>query len=273
MTYEAIVFEVEDRIATLTLNRPDRMNAWNDRMASELRHALAACDEDDDVRAVVLTGAGRAFCAGADMAAGGEGTFSRRRGDTEGREALREAARRYGGYAGPFPWQIRKPVLAAINGHAIPMTCDIRFVAEDAKVQFAFVRRGVLPELWSHAIVSRVAGLSRAADLLLTGRMIRGRELAELGLASEALPADQVLPATLERAREFLLAAPVSVALSKRMLWEGLGAGLEELGPKEARLFGWVGQQPDAREGVVSFLDKRDPDWKLSVQRDMPEPE
>jgi enoyl-CoA hydratase/carnithine racemase len=279
VTYEAILFEVEDRIATLTLNRPDRMNAWNDRMASELRHALAACDEDDDVRAVVLTGAGRAFCAGADMAAGGEGTFSRRRGDADGREALREAARRYGGYAGPFPWQIRKPVLAAINGHAIgvgityPMTCDIRFVAEDAKVQFAFVRRGVLPELWSHAIVSRVAGLSRAADLLLTGRMIRGRELAELGLASEALPADQVLPATLERAREFLLAAPVSVALSKRMLWEGLGAGLEELGPKEARLFGWVGQQPDAREGVVSFLDKRDPDWKLSVQRDMPEPE
>ena len=179
----------------------------------------------------------------------------------------------------PFPWQIRKPVLAAINGHAIgvgityPMTCDIRFVAEDAKVQFAFVRRGVLPELWSHAIVSRVAGLSNAADLLLTGRMIRGRELAELGLASRALPADQVLPATLARAREFLQAAPVSVALSKRMLWQGLGAGLEELGPQEARLFGWVGQQPDAREGVVSFLDKRDPDWKLSVQRDTPDPE
>ena len=106
------------------------------------------------------------------------------------------------------------------------MTCDVRIVAEDAKIQFAFVQRGVLPELWSHAIVARVAGLSNAADLLLTGRMIRGRELADLGLASAALPADQVLPATLERAREVRKAAPASVALTKRLLWEGLGTSL-----------------------------------------------
>ncbi|MEN8184786.1 MAG: enoyl-CoA hydratase-related protein, partial [Myxococcota bacterium] len=249
MNFEDIRFDVEDGVATVTLHRPERMNAWNDRMGAELREAMVHCDEDDGIRAVVLTGAGRAFCAGADMA-GGASTFGRRR-DPARAEALREAARRYGGYAGPFPWQIRKPVLAAINGHAIgvgityPMTCDIRYVAEDAKIQFAFVQRGITPELWSHAIVARVAGLSAAADLLLTGRMIRGREMAELGLASAALPADQVLAATRERAREFRKAAPVSVALSKRLLWEGLSSSLDELGPKEARTFGWVGQQPD----------------------------
>lgn len=269
MAFEAILFDVDDGVATVTLNRPQRMNAWTDTMAAELREGLIACDEDDAIRAVVLTGAGRAFCAGADMGGGGD-TFGRR-GDREQAEALRELARRHGGYAGPFPWQIRKPVFAAINGHAIgvgityPMTCDVRIVAEDAKIQFAFVRRGILPELWSHAIVARVAGLSNAADLLLTGRVIRGRELADLGLASAALPADQVLPATLERAREVCKAAPASVALSKRLLWEGLDKSLRELGPKEARLFGWVSQQPDAREGVLSFLEKRDPDWKLSA--------
>lgn len=277
MAPEALLFDVDQGVATVTLNRPERMNAWNDGMAAELREALVTCDEDDAIRAVVLTGAGRAFCAGADLA-GGADTF--RDSGAPGRaEALRELARRHGGYAGPFPWQIRKPVFAAINGHAIgvgityAMTCDVRIVAEDAKVQFAFVRRGVLPELWSHAIVARVAGLSNAADLLLTGRMVTGRELSELGLASAALPADQVLPATLERAREVRWAAPASVALSKRLLWEGLGASLRELGPRESRLFAWVSRQPDAREGVLAFLEKRDPAWKLRPSRDLPEPD
>jgi enoyl-CoA hydratase/carnithine racemase len=278
MGYETLLFDVADGIATVTLHRPERLNAWNDTMAAELRDAMLHCDRDDGVRAVVVTGSGRAFCAGADLGAGGD-TFTDRRERDDSRDAERELARRWGGYAGPFPWQIRKPVLAAINGHAIgvgityPMTCDIRFVAEDAKIQFAFVRRGVLPELWSHAIVSRVAGLSNAADLLLTGRIIRGRELAALGLATAALPADHVLPATLERAREVCLAAPASVALSKRLLWEGLARPLSELGPQEARLFAWTARQPDAREGVTSFLERRAPLWKLSALHDLPEPD
>jgi enoyl-CoA hydratase/carnithine racemase len=277
MPYDALLFDVDHHVATLTLNRPERMNAWTDAMAADLRRALQVCDEDDDVRAVIVTGAGRAFCAGADLGPGGD-TFQRR-GDRESAERDRELARRYDGYAGPFPWQIRKPVIAAINGHAVgvgitfAMTCDIRFVAEDAKVQFAFVRRGVIPELWSHAIVARVAGLSNAADLLLTGRMVRGRELAERGLANAALPADRVLGAARERAREFLEAAPASVALSKQLLWRGLGVGLAELGAREARAFGWVSRQPDAREGVLAFLEKRPPEWKVSVQRDLPDPE
>jgi enoyl-CoA hydratase/carnithine racemase len=275
MSYQTLGFEVDDRIATVTLNRPERMNAWNDTMAAEMRDALRRCDEDDEIRAVVVTGAGRAFCAGADLSGGGD-TFAGRR-ETGDASDTRQLAERYGGYAGPFPCQIRKPVLAAINGHAIgvgitfPMTCDIRFVAEDAKVQFAFVRRGVIPELWSHQIVARVAGLSVAADLLLSGRMIRGRELAAMGLASAALPAERVLEVTRQRAREFLHAAPVSVALSKRLLWQGLTEPLPRLGRQEARTFAWLGRQPDAREGVESFLEKRPPQWKLSVAKDTPD--
>lgn len=263
--YETIELFVRDRIATVTLNRPEALNAWNPKMAGEISDALKKCDTDDDVRAVVLTGKGRAFCAGADLSSGGK-TFDAN--DFDSRKAL--------AFPAIYPWQMKKPVLAAINGHAIgvgitfPMTCDMRFVAEDAKIQFAFVRRGVLPELASHVIVARVAGLSNAADLLLTGRMISGREFARLGLASAALPADQVLKATLGRAREFLSAAPVSVAVSKRLLWSGLTASLEDMKEKEYDLFKWIGKQADAREGVQSFLEKRDPRWTLSPNIDFP---
>ncbi len=264
MADETILLDAKDRVATITLNRPERMNAWTPKMAVELSDALAACNENDEVRAVVLTGAGRAFCAGADLGRGDK-TFS---SDERRREPPPEL----------FPWQIDKPVIAAINGHAIgvgityPMMCDIRFVAADAKIQFAFVRRGVIPELASHAIVARVVGFSNAADLLLSGRMIRGSEAAALGLASRALPADQVLPAALERARDIAAhAAPVSVAISKRLLWEGINASVTEMKRREDPLFLWVGNQADAREGVTSFLEKRAPEWKLSVRRDKPE--
>ncbi len=266
MSFEAIRLDIsDDGIATLTLNRPEAMNAWNARMASEIDQALRACDADDGVRALVLTGAGRAFCAGADLSAGGATFSGEPRADDPPRS--REPI---------WPFHLSKPVIAAINGHAIgvgltlPMTCDIRFVAEDAKLQFAFVRRGVIPELASHVIVPRVVGLSRAADVMLTGRMLSGREAAELGLATRALPAAEVLPAALACAREFLNAAPVSVAISKRLLWEGLGMNANQMLQREAPLFGWTGRQADAREGVLSFVEKRAPEWKLSVTKDKP---
>lgn len=264
--YQTIRLEGDEPgVALLTLNRPEAMNAWNDRMAHEIDAALRACEADDGVRAVVVTGAGRAFCAGADLSAGG---------DTFRPPAPAGAAPR----AEPlWPFALSKPVVAAINGHAIgvgltfPMTCDVRFVAEDAKLQFAFVRRGVIPELASHAIVPRVVGFSRAADLLLSGRMFSGREAAELGLASRALPASEVLPAALAYAREFRLAAPVSVALSKRLLWEGFGLDAPAMMRREGRLFAWAGRQADAREGVLAFLEKREPVWKLRPSVDRPE--
>jgi enoyl-CoA hydratase/carnithine racemase len=272
---ECIIYEVEDKVATITLNRPDRMNAWNAQMAGELNEAMVLSDEDDGVRAVVLTGAGRAFCAGADLGGGGA-TFGGRDERTGAREPRETREPR----AAPrvlHPWQVRKPVIAAINGHAIgvgityPMLCDVRFVAEDAKLCFAFVRRGVIPELASHVIVARVAGLSNAADLLLSGRTFRGSEAAELGLATKALPADEVLPAALELARDIAVnAAPASVAIAKRLLWDGLTMSVPEMLAKEGPLFAWAGNQPDAREGVVSFLEKRDPQWKLSATKDLP---
>ena len=267
MSYPTLLLDIRDQIAVITLNRPDRLNAWNDQMAVDLSQALAACDADDGVRAVVITGQGRAFCAGADFFSGDKAEFEKGDNSTELPPS----------WPAVMPWHVRKPVLAAINGHAIgvgitfPMTCDIRFVAEDAKIQFAFVRRGVLPELASHVIVPRIAGFSVAADLMLTGRMISGRELAALGLASAALPADRVLPEAIARARETLKAAPVSVAMSKRLLWEGLTTPVETMLRREIPLFFHAAEQPDAIEGFTSFLEKRDPVWKLKASTDMPD--
>ena len=268
--YQHILFDVRDGVATITLNRPDRMNAFHFPMGAELEAAYARCDEDDAVRAVVLTGAGKAFCAGADMSGGGE-TF----GDVEGgQRAAHSGARKRRIRA----FQVRKPVVAAVNGHAIgvgltlAMQCDLRFVARDAKLAFAFVRRGIVPELASHSILPRVAGFSRAADLLLSGRTFRGEEAAALGVASEAMATGEVLPRAREWARDVAAnAAPVSVAIAKRLLWEGVTETPGETMAKEGPLLNWIGKQPDAIEGVRSFLERRPPEWKLRASSDMPD--
>jgi enoyl-CoA hydratase/carnithine racemase len=258
MDYQTLRLETADGIATLTLNRPEQLNAWNDAMEEEISAALARCDQDDAVRAVVVTGAGRAFCAGADLSSGRD-RFRDRPASSAGRTA---------------PWDVRKPVVAAVNGHAIgvgltfALACDLRFVAEDAKLSFAFVRRGVLPGFASHAITARVAGLSNAADLMLSGRTFLGREAGALGLA-RALPAAEVLPAALAWAREVAEnAAPIAVAISKALLWQSLAPGAVKA--REDRLFAWCGNQADAREGVDAFLAKRAPKWSLRPSRDLP---
>ncbi len=269
MSYSEILLNTQSGIATITLNRPQAMNSWTQQMAREMGAALLSLDRDDSVRAIVITGAGKTFCAGADLS--GETAFEV--GAAEDEETRRASL----AFPAVMPWHIRKPVIAAINGHAIgvgityAMNCDIRFVAEDAKIQFAFVRRGITPELSSHVIVARVAGLSRAADLLLTGRMIKGSEFAQMGLASQALPTDDVLPAAMSLAREFHKAAPVSVAISKRLLWDSLTSSVSEVDAKEFKIFEWVCTKPDALEGIDSFLQKRDPKWKMSVTRDFPD--
>lgn len=267
MSYETILYDVQDNVATITLNRPDRMNAWNATMASELSAALTAANEADEVRAVVITGAGRAFCAGADLERGGD-TFAGR--DASGGRPQQQAPAVY-------PYQIGKPVIAAINGHAVgvgmtyPMLCDIRIAAEDAKMGFVFTRRGMIPELASHLVVQRVAGFSNAADLLMSGRIFMGKEAAELGIASKALPSGQVLDHAMKIAKDYVNAAPVSVAITKRLLWEGLDSTVEEMRKREGPLFAWAGNQPDAKEGIKSFVEKRQPAWHLSAARDLPE--
>jgi enoyl-CoA hydratase/carnithine racemase len=268
MSYEQILCDVEDGVALITLNRPDSMNAWTAVMAAELNDAMGRANDDDGVRAVVLTGAGdRAFCAGADLARG-EGTFANRERGADANAA--------GTSPRLLPFQLDKPVIAAINGHAVgvgityPMLADVRIVAENAKIAFAFVRRGILPELASHVVVARVAGFSAAAELLLTGRTIKGREAAEMGLASRALPQPDVLPAALEMARDIARnTAPAPVAAAKRLLWQGLTTSVEEMMRRETPLFAWMGNQPDAREGVMAFVEKREPRWSMSP-RDLP---
>ena len=274
MEYQTILTEDKDGVATVTFNRPERMNAYNARLGLEVRHAIVDFDRREDIRAIVVTGAGRAFCAGADMAAGAD-TFSS--GDGSGRpdrsaDELRVDDRR--GY-----WEMNTPIIAAINGHAIgvgltmPMEWDIRIAAEDAKLAFAFSRRGVIPELSSHWIVPRVVGVSRGLELLLTGKTISGREAAEIGLVSLAVPADQVLPRALGMARDIAEnVAPVSGGIVKRLVYANLAETDRRAAQRrESALFGWTTGKPDAREGPMAFLEKRPPRWQLSKNADFPE--
>lgn len=267
MNFGTITYDLSDTTAVLTLNRPEKMNTWNATVAAELSQALHEANEDDKVRAVVITGAGRAFCAGADLERGADTFAGRDAAATPNDESVGDL----------HPYQINKPVIAAINGAAVgvgmtyPMLCDIRYAAEDAKMGFVFTRRGMMPELAAHVLVQRVAGFSHAADVLLSGRIFRGREAAAMGLVSEALPADQVLERALQHAAEYRLTAPVSVAITKKLLWQGLSDSVPEMLIKEGPLFTWVGNQEDAKEGIKSFVEKRDPQWKLSAARDFPD--
>ncbi len=265
MNYSDITFALDDGVALIALNRPQQRNAFSGRMGEELGHAYRACDADDAVRAVVLTGAGRDFCVGADFSGGAE-VFAKR-DEPEFSAAGVE----------PPAFAIRKPVIAAVNGHAVgigltlPMQCDIRLFAREGKYGFLHVRRGVIPDAYSHFTVPRAIGLARTAELFLTGRHVGGDEALAIGLASRVLPAAEVLPAALEMARDIAAnAAPLSVALCKRLLWESGGLSAAEVGRKETALHHLVMGQPDALEGVMAFLERRAPQWQLRVGRDWP---
>ena len=260
---DAVLYEVADSIATVTLNRPERMNAWSADIDRGMSTALAAARDDDAVRAIIVTGAGRAFCAGADLGGGGD-TFA-------GREDTGDSVQQL------LPYHVPKPVIAAINGPAVgigmtyPMLCDVRIAADTAKLGFVFTRRGMMPELAAHTIVQRVAGFSNAAHLLMSGRIFTGAEAAELGIVTRAVPKDELLRTARAMAAEYRLAAPVSVAITKRLLWEGMHTGIADMLEREDAVFSWLGNQADAREGILSFLEKRDPEWQLSAARDLPE--
>lgn len=265
MAYSDLRLEIGDGIATITLDRPEQRNAFSGPMASSLAAAYRECDGRDDVRAVVLTGAGNNFCVGADMAMGAE-TFAKREEVEFSADPI------------SFPaWAVRKPVIAAINGHAIgigltiAMQCDIRLVARQAKLAFAHVRRGVLPDAHSHWTVPRAIGFAQTAELFLTGRHVVGEEAVAIGLASRALAAADILPQAVEMARDIATnCAPLSVALSKRLLWEGHTLSRSEVGRRETDYHHLVMGRPDALEGVMAFLERRPPRWNLAVPRDWP---
>jgi enoyl-CoA hydratase/carnithine racemase len=269
-------YELTDGIAQVTLCRPDRLNAFTLTMRKELVRILEAADGDDRVRVVVVTGSGRAFCAGADLSSGGR-SFDRR--EQEGREVRPGDHRDGGGRVALAAYQCRKPVIAAINGHAVgvgitmTLAMDMRFAAEDAKIGFVFTRRGVVPEACSTWFLPRIVGAGKAAELLYTGRVFRAREEAGSGLFNAVIPAHEVLPRATAVAREIAAnTSAVSVALGKGLLRYGLGeAHPHGVHLMDSRCMYWTGLQKDCQEGVESFLARRPPRFTMSPTRDMPD--
>jgi enoyl-CoA hydratase/carnithine racemase len=259
MEPEQIRTEIEDRVLTITLNRPERLNAWTPVMARELMEAFDRADADDEVRAVVVTGAGRGFCAGADLSGGGD-TF-----DWREREAEGAVPRDNGGRFTLRVFDCTKPVIAAINGPAVgvgatmTLPMDVRLAADGARIGFVFARRGIVPEACSSWFLPRVVGISRAMEWVATGRVFDAQEALDAGLVRSLHPPDELLDAAHALAREIAdNTAAVSVALARRMLWRMLGADHPmEAHRVDSRAMFARGQSADAREGVTAFLEKR----------------
>lgn len=257
-SYRTLNIDVDTGVATITLNRPRQRNAVGDGMRDELADAYRWCDRADAVRAVVLTGAPPAFCAGADLSAG-ERTFTEPGPDFSA-----------AGIDVPA-WSLRKPVIAAINGHAIglgltlALQCDIRIFAADASYGVVQVRRGMVGDAYAHWILPRLVGMSNAAEILLTGATFDGHRAVALGLGSRVLDAAEVLPAALELAHDIAVnAAPASVAASKRLLWESFDLDRAEVGARETAIHLELMRLDDAKEGVRAFLELRPPRWSGS---------
>ena len=279
--YETIKLEISDNIATLTLNRPDRMNAFTPQMAIDMIAAFNETDANDDVRVVIVTGAGRGFCAGADLGGGGA-TFDYKRRSAERGEAqfAAEMQRDSGGTVGLRIYESLKPVIAAINGAAVgvgatmTLPMDIRLAVPGAKMGFVFARRGIVPETLSSYFLPRLVGVSTALEWTMTGRVFTSEEAKERGLVRSLHAPDELLPAARALAREIAdNTAPVSVALARRMMLDMLDAGHPmEAHRLESRLMVARGQAGDAKEGVTSFLEKRAPVYPDKVSTDMPQP-
>jgi len=275
MDYQEIAYEVADRVATITLDRPERLNAFTPTMMLEMIDAFDQVDADDDVRAVIVTGRGRGFCAGADLGSGGE-TFDA--AATSGHE-VRSAPRDGGGRLTLRIYECTKPVIAAMNGSAVgigvtmTLPMDIRVLATEAKVGFVFASRGIVPEAASSWFLPRVVGINQALEWCLTARVFGAEEALAGGLVRSIHPASEVLAVAQGLAAEIAEhAAPVSAALTRQMLWRMLGADHPMEAHKiDSRGVFATGRGADAREGVMSFLEKRPPEWTLRPSEDMPE--
>ncbi|HWK18730.1 MAG TPA: crotonase/enoyl-CoA hydratase family protein [Solirubrobacteraceae bacterium] len=273
MAPEQIQAEVEARVLTVTLNRPERLNAWTPIMARELMDAFDRADADDDVRAVIVTGAGRGFCAGADLSGGGD-TF-----DWREREAEGAVPRDNGGRFTLRVFECTKPVIAAINGPAVgvgatmTLPMDVRLAADGARIGFVFARRGIVPEACSSWFLPRVVGISRAMEWVATGRVFDAQEALEAGLVRSVHPPAELLEAAHALAREIAdNTAAVSVALARRMLWRMLGAEHPmDAHRVDSRAMFARGQSADAREGVTAFLEKRPAAFPDRVSDGLPE--
>jgi len=268
-------YEVKDGVAKVTLYRPESMNAFTEIMENELVNIFGEADRDDAVRVVVVTGEGRAFCAGADLSSGGE---SLGKGEREQEERMIEH-RDGGGRVALSIYNCRKPVIAAINGAAVgvgitmTLPMDIRVVAEDAKIGFVFVRRGLVCEACSSWFLPRIIGASKAAEFVYTGRVFRAADEIQSGLFNHVVPGDQVITKAMSIAREIAdNTSAVSVALCKALLWHGLSEDdPQSVHLMDSRCFYWAMHQKDAMEGVQSFLEKRPPKFAMSTLHEMPD--
>ena len=266
---QTLLVDVRDRVATIRLNRPDRLNAWTPVMGRELFGTLHALDGDDDVRAIVVTGEGRAFCAGADLASGGETFAGGERTWSDYRDLEQKTQ----------PWNMRTPVIAAINGAAVgvgatvPLAWDVRLASDRAKIGFVFTRRGISPEANSTWLLPRLVGAARALEILIAGRIYTADEARELGLVSRVIPHDDLLKEAHALAHDIAThTAPVSVAVTKRLVWQNvLEPDPVAAKAREDASFHWIGAQPDAAEGVTAFLEKRAPRWSMPKTTKLPD--
>lgn len=272
-SYDTIRYEVDDRIATITLNRPERLNAFNGAMLEDLLAAFDEIDADDGVRAVIVTGEGRGFCAGADLESGGDTFDAAARGRDPG-----VPNRDGGGRVTLRIFELTKPIIAAINGPAVgvgitmTLPMDVRLAAESAKIGFVFARRGIAPEAASSWFLPRLVGISQAARWCYSGRVFGAEEAAAGGLV-DLVPDGQLLDRAHDLASEIAVhAAPVSVAVTRQLLWRGLTFDHPMQSHRaDSRAIQGLGKLADAKEGVKSFLEKRDPEWSLSPSTDTPD--
>jgi enoyl-CoA hydratase/carnithine racemase len=273
MTFTEIAYEVDGPVATITLDRPDRLNAFTVQMMSELIEAFDLSDADDRVRAVILTGRGRGFCAGADLGAGGA-TFDH--GDAPpGRHAPRDG----GGLVTLRMFRSKKPVIAAVNGPAVGvgasmiLPADIRLMADTARIGFVFAARGIVAESASSWFLPRIVGINQALEWCLTARVFPASEALAGGLVRSVHPAGELLPAARAIAEEIArVAAPVSAVITRQMLWRMLTVDHPMAAHRvDSLAISLTGRTADAREGVESFLEKRSPQWSQQPSRDEPD--
>jgi enoyl-CoA hydratase/carnithine racemase len=279
-TFETLLYAVEDGIATITLNRPDKLNAFTNRMMLDMIAAFDATDADDAVKAVIVTGAGRGFCAGADLSGGGA-TFDESSAGRLARDDIRVNGvnRDGGGRVTLRIFDSLKPVIAAVNGAAVgigvtmQLAMDIRIASSEARFGFVFSRRGIAPEACSSWFLPRLVGISKALEWCYSGRVFPAAEAKEGGLVRSVHAPEDLLPAARAIAREIIdNTAPVSIALTRQMMWRMLGAAHPmEAHRTDSRAIQERGKADDAREGVTSFLEKRAPVYPNTVSTDLPD--
>jgi len=271
LKYEQIKVESAERILTITLNRPERMNAYTEDMREEIIDALDQAEKDDDIRAIIVTGAGKAFCAGSDLG-GRESTFNYN-------DVPQDEHRDGGGILALRIFRLKKPIIAAINGHAVgvgltmTLPMDIRVVANTAKLGIVFVRRGVVIDACASYFLPRIVGISQALEWGLTGRIFSAEEAYERRLVTHLVPPEEVMPTARSIALDIAQnTAPVSVALTRQLMWTMLGASHPmEAHRVESKCFHYLGPKADAAEGINAFLEKRPPNFTMSPERDMPD--